>query len=86
MCKRIRDYQTGENHLFDCSEAEKMGDKFYHAKDFFSGMLEMLYGKKEFDRNSLENYIGEVCHAFNIKEPIEPLAIISNGLRGVKNV
>jgi len=85
MCKRIRDYQTGETNVFDCREAEQIGNKFYHAKDFFSGMLEMLYGKKEFDRNSLENYIGEICFAMDIKEPIEPLVIISNGLRGVSN-
>jgi hypothetical protein len=81
MCRREYDDEIGETHYHECSQAEESAEKLYYTKDFFQGMIEMLYGKKEFDRNSLENYIGEICHYLDIKEPEEPLAIISNGLR-----
>jgi hypothetical protein len=81
MCRREYDTEIGETHLHECNLAEDLGNKLCDIQDYFLGMIEMLYGKKEFDRNRLENYIGEICHYLDIKEPIEPLAIISNGLR-----
>lgn len=66
---------------FECSHAEEMEEKLADVQDYFLGMLEMMYAKKEFDRNKFEVYIGEICAYLDIKEPIEPLAIISNGLK-----
>lgn len=86
MCVREYDNEIGSTHHHECRLAEEAEEKLYHTKNFFVDMLDLMYGKKEFDRNDLENYIGEICFYLNIKEPIEPLQIISNGLREVKNV
>lgn len=82
------DYSNDETwgNKFDCPAVEDLEEKLCEVQDYFLGMLEMMYAKKEFDRNRFEQYIGEICSYLDIKEPVEPLAIISNGLREVKNV
>lgn len=83
MCKTEYCPQTGTRYHYECEEAERFGTINYCIKDYFEGLVDMMYGKETYDRNEFERRIENICGYLQIKMPDEPLILIENGLRKV---
>lgn len=70
MC--MEDYDHEE---WVCTRCDDTKEKWEHAKDFFDGIVEMIYGRKKYSPGELENMIDEVCHFFKMRLPQGEISI-----------
>jgi hypothetical protein len=56
-------------------EINKLRKKLETIEDFFSGVLEEVYGESDIDVEKLENYLDEIAHQVDLSIPASILKV-----------
>ena len=67
MCKRYYDADCGCYYEKECQISEDLQRDLEQAKDHFQGVLEMVYGRRKWDKMEMERHLDEVSFALGIK-------------------
>lgn len=58
-----------EQPEYTCNDCDEKQSKLEDAQDFLKGIVDLLYGDKQFDLNHFEFCLDNLCSQLNVKLP-----------------